>query len=207
MLFSLGEGGAPAPVVAGVVVVVVVVVVVSGAFSSFAHAAVIAPIAMTAQRPEIAASRRAEKRESMVRSYLSIYIYVLTWRGRPSGRRGRRPHSLYLLRCTPGGSVGAGGAMTGGVNRLPPVGLMLFSLGAGAGVAGEDVVVGVVVVVVEVSGAFCSSLAQDAVNAPIATIATPPATAASRRAKRDESMLVPIHMAATSRFLTSGRGR
>ena len=81
---------------------------------------------------------------------------------------------------------------------------MLFSLGAGADVAGEDVVVGVVVVVVEVSGAFCSSLAQDAVNAPIATIATPPATAASRRAKRDESMLVPIHMAATSRFLTSG---
>jgi hypothetical protein len=66
---------------------------------------------------------------------------------------------------------------------------MLFSVGAGGGAA--DVVVGVVVVVVvEVSGAFCSSLAQDAVNAPIATIATPPATAARRRAKRDDSMAV-----------------
>jgi hypothetical protein len=71
---------------------------------------------------------------------------------------------------------------------------MLFSVGAGAG-AGADVVVAVVVVVVVVvSGAFCSSLAQDAVNAPIATIATPPATAARRRVKRDDSMLVPIYM-------------
>ena len=44
--------------------------------------------------------------------------------------------------------------MTGGVKRLPPVGLMLFSPGAGdAGGAGEGVVV-VVVVVVVVSGAF-----------------------------------------------------
>ena len=34
--------------------------------------------------------------------------------------------------CCPGGTVGAGGAKTGGVNRLPPVGLMLFSVGAGA---------------------------------------------------------------------------
>jgi len=78
--------------------------------------------------------------------------------------------------------------LTGGVKRLPPVGLMLFSPGAGdAGGAGEGVVV-VVVVVVVVSGAFCSSLAQDAVSAPIATIAMPPATAARRRAKRDDSM-------------------
>jgi hypothetical protein len=38
-------------------------------------------------------------------------------------------------------AVGAGGAFTGGVNRLPPVGLIDFSVGAtgggGAGVAGE----------------------------------------------------------------------
>ena len=68
---------------------------------------------------------------------------------------------------------------------------MLFSVGDGAGGgAGEDVVVVVVVVVVvEVSGAFCSSLAQDADKPTIATIARPPATAARRRAKRDDSML------------------
>ena len=50
--------------------------------------------------------------------------------------------------------MGAGGAFTGGVNRLPPVGLIDFSVGStgggGAGVAGDVVVV---VVVVEVSGA------------------------------------------------------
>jgi len=90
MLFSDGDGGAPAPVVAGVVVVVVVVVV-SGAFSSLAQAAVIAPIAMIADRPEMATRRRPKRRESMVRSYLC-------------------PKPVYLLRCTPGGSVGAGGA-------------------------------------------------------------------------------------------------
>ena len=75
------------------------------------------------------------------------------------------------------------------------MGLMLFSVGDGGGGAGGDVVVGVVVVVVvEVSGAFCSSLAQDAVKPTIATIATPPATAARLRAKRHDSMLVPIYM-------------
>jgi hypothetical protein len=68
---------------------------------------------------------------------------------------------------------------------------MLFSGGA----AGEDVVVGVVVVVVvEVSGAFCFSLVHDAVKPTIATIATPPATAARRRANRDDSMLFPVFM-------------
>jgi len=75
MLFSPGAGGAPAPG-AGVVVVVVVVVVgvvVSGAFSSLAHPAVMAPIAMIAVRPEIAARRRPERRESMVQSYPSKY--------------------------------------------------------------------------------------------------------------------------------------
>jgi len=46
-------------------------------------------------------------------------------------------------------AVGAGGALTGGVNRLPPVGLIDFSVGAGAG-AGADVVALVVVVVVGV---------------------------------------------------------
>ncbi len=58
-------------------------------------------------------------------------------------------------------AVGAGGAFTGGVNRLPPVGLIDFSVGEGGGGAGGVVVV--VVVVVVVSGAFSSSLAHEAV--------------------------------------------
>jgi hypothetical protein len=89
MLFSLGAGGAPPPVGAGVVavVVVVVVVVVSGAFSSLAQAAVIAPIAMIAEAPEIAASRRPKRRESMCSP-----IHVLTRRGgRPREGDGLRP--------------------------------------------------------------------------------------------------------------------
>jgi hypothetical protein len=81
------------------------------------------------------------------------------------------------------------------------VGLMLFSVGAGAGAGGEVVVgVVVVVVVVEVSGAFCSSLAQDAVKPTIATIATPPATAARRRANRDDSMLFRIYLSICPRL-------
>jgi hypothetical protein len=49
----------------------------------------------------------------------------------------------------PGIAVGAAGALTGGVNRLPAVGLMVFSVGGGAsvGAAAGDVVVVVVVVV------------------------------------------------------------
>jgi hypothetical protein len=83
-------------------------------------------------------------------------------------------------------AVGAGGAFTGGVNRLPPVGLIDFSVGAGGGGAGvaADVVVVVVVVVVDVCGAFCSSLAHEAVKPTIVTTAAPPITAATRRAIR-----------------------
>jgi len=82
--------------------------------------------------------------------------------------------------------------LTGGVNRLPPVGLIDFSVGAGAG-AGADVVALVVVVVVVgvvVSGAF-SSLAQ-AESTPMAMIAPMPAVAARRRAVRPDLMMRPI---------------
>jgi hypothetical protein len=82
-------------------------------------------------------------------------------------------------------AVAGGGAFTGGVNRLPPVGLIDFSVGEGGGGAGvaADVVV-VVVVVVDVSGAFCSSFAHEAVKPTIVTTAAPPTTAATRRAIR-----------------------
>jgi hypothetical protein len=71
---------------------------------------------------------------------------------------------------------------------------MLFSVGDG-GAAGGDVVLGVVVVVVvEVSGAFCSCLAQDAVKPTIARITRPPATAERRRVIRSDCMLISILM-------------
>jgi hypothetical protein len=79
-------------------------------------------------------------------------------------------------------AVGAGGAFTGGVKRLPPVGLMDFSVGAGGAVA--DVGADVVVVVVVVSGAFGSSFAHEAVKPTIVTTAAPPISAATRRANR-----------------------
>jgi hypothetical protein len=67
------------------------------------------------------------------------------------------------------------------------VGLMLFSVGDGAGGGAADVVV---VVVVEVAGAFCSCLAQDADKPTIATIASPPATAETRRTIRCDSISI-----------------
>ena len=61
--------------------------------------------------------------------------------------------------CWPGGTLGAAGAVTPGVNRLGPVGLTPFSVGDG-GAALDD---GVVVVVVEVvEGACCPLLPQAA---------------------------------------------
>jgi hypothetical protein len=70
-------------------------------------------------------------------------------------------------------AVGAGGALTGGVKRLPPVGLIDFSVGVTEG-ADDGAVVVVVVVVVDVSGAF-SEPPHAAVRPTIATMAAPPA--------------------------------
>ena len=66
--------------------------------------------------------------------------------------------------------------MTEGVNRFPPVGLIDFSVGDTDGA--------VVLVVVDVSGAFSSSVPHAAVSPTIATIAVPPTAAAMRRAIR-----------------------
>jgi hypothetical protein len=78
---------------------------------------------------------------------------------------------------------GAGVADTGGVNRLPPVGSMLFSVGEGgllgAGVAVLNDVVGDVGVVV--AGAWVPLLAQPAVTAPIEATAMQPMTTFARR--------------------------
>jgi hypothetical protein len=99
------------------------------------------------------------------------------------------------VRCqwSPGMAVGAGGALTPGVNRLPPVGLSDFSVGATVG-ADDDGAAVVVVVVVDVSGAF-SPPPHAAVSPTIATIAAPPTAAATRRTRRFDlmmhSLLVP----------------
>jgi hypothetical protein len=68
-----------------------------------------------------------------------------------------------------------------GVNWLPPVGLMTFSVG--------DTVVVVVVVVVVLDGLTGALPPQAAVRLTIAMIAAPPATAGKRRARRRDLML------------------
>lgn len=78
--------------------------------------------------------------------------------------------------------MGAGGAMTCGENRLPPVGLRLFSVGAGGGALDGVVVVVVVVVVVDVvDGDFSLLVPQPAVNRPMVTRAAPPPASSRRR--------------------------
>src|SRR5262245_16342996 len=104
---------------------------------------------------------------------------------------------FYLLPGRlPGAGVGGPGALTGGENRLPPVGLIDFSTGeggGGAGVAGGGGVSAafdVVAVGVVGSGAF-SSFAQ-AESTPMARIAPMPAVATRRRAIRPDLMMGPI---------------
>jgi hypothetical protein len=91
-------------------------------------------------------------------------------------------------------AVGAGGAFTGGVNRLPPLGSIDFSVGAtddaGGAVVAVLLVVVVVVVGVLVSGAFAPC--PQAVSVPTAMIAPMPAVAARRRVNRADLMLSPI---------------
>src|SRR5690349_12399655 len=76
--------------------------------------------------------------------------------------------------CWPGGTFGAGLAVTPGVNRFPPVGLTPFSVGVGA--AALD---GEVVVVVVVDDGDCSPLLPQAVASP--PIAISAATAITKR--------------------------
>jgi hypothetical protein len=76
--------------------------------------------------------------------------------------------------------LGAGGATTGGVKRFPPVGLMLFSVGAGAALVGGAVVVVVVVVVVVDDGAWFPLVPQAAENALTAISTAPPANVSRR---------------------------
>ncbi|WP_173010242.1 hypothetical protein [Mycolicibacterium sp. P9-64] len=95
----------------------------------------------------------------------------------------------------PGMAVGGKGARTVGVNLFPPVGLMLFSVGAvgGAPGVGDSVVMVVVVGDSVLDGAFEPlplQLAIDAANP--ARIATPPKTRARRTAFEFSIMTSPI---------------
>lgn len=87
--------------------------------------------------------------------------------------------------------MGAGGARICGENKLPPVGLMPFSVGdGGAALDGGGVVVVVVVVVVDVVEGACSPpLPHPAVSKPIVTRSPPPATATKRRVDEFELMI------------------
>jgi hypothetical protein len=103
--------------------------------------------------------------------------------------------SYPVFSLFPGMAVGAGDAWTVGVNRFPPVGLMLFSVGAGGGAAGVGDCVVVVVVVGDwvVDGAFEPlplQLVIDAANP--ARTAAPPTTRARRTAFEFSIMTSPI---------------
>jgi hypothetical protein len=79
--------------------------------------------------------------------------------------------------------VGAGGALTGGLKLLPPVGLRPFSVGE------TDAEGAVVVVVVVVLDGPPDSLPPQAVSAPIEMRAATPRPAAARRVNRLFMML------------------
>lgn len=96
--------------------------------------------------------------------------------------------------------------MTCGENKLPPVGLMPFSVGAGGAalVGGADVVVVVVVVEVVdvVGGDFSLLVPQPAVRSPMVTRAAPPP--ASNRRRVDEFVRM-IQQLACRQLSTSKR--
>jgi hypothetical protein len=93
---------------------------------------------------------------------------------------------MSVCQLSPGSAVGAAGALTGGVKRLPPVGLMLFSVGATV----DDGAV-VVVVVVVLDGPPDSPPPQ-AVSTAAEMAAVMPTVAATRRVSRRFFMMCPI---------------
>jgi hypothetical protein len=99
------------------------------------------------------------------------------------------PYPVFSL--FPGMAVGAIGARTVGVNLFPPVGLMLFSVGAGGGAPGVGDCVVVVVVVGDwvVDGAFEPLPLQLAIEATIPASTATPATTRARRAVSEVSIM------------------
>ena len=135
------------------------------------HAAVRPPMATMASAPAAAPARRRRICESTLLSLSALIGYE-------------------PCRCTPGGSVGAGGASTLGVNRLPPFGSIDFSVGATVAdeVAGVVVDVVVVVVVVVLEGASLPFDPHAAVRPPNAISAAHPAVRPIRRTTTREAI-------------------
>jgi hypothetical protein len=103
--------------------------------------------------------------------------------------------------CEPGPTPGAPGAVTAGEKLLPPVGLMLFSVGdTDAG----DVVV---VVVVEVVDGASLPLPPQPASSPIVMIAAPPAATITRRPKGFELIVNILSLLAPLVVVTVDTGR
>ena len=112
--------------------------------------------------------------------------------------------------CWPGGTFGAAGAVTPGVNRLPPVGLTPFLVGDG-GAALNDGVVVVVVVVEVVEGVCCPPLPQ-AAKVPISISTEAQAMAIRRRLVRPVftihvPFVIEVLIATVDAGRFGGRGR
>ena len=99
------------------------------------------------------------------------------------------PYPVFSL--FPGMAVGAGDAWTVGVNKFPPAGLMLFSVGAGGGApwVADRVVVVVVVGGWVVDGAFEPLPLQLAIDAATPTRTAAPATTRARRTESEFSLM------------------
>jgi hypothetical protein len=129
---------------------------------------------------------------------LTILIDSLCRGDEPSNKLGSFSVPYPVFSLFPGTAVGAAGAWIGGVNRFPPVGLMLFSVGAGGGALGVG---GCVVVVVVgggcvVDGAFEPLPLQLAIDAANPARTAAPASARARRAgPRSSIMISPIDSA------------
>jgi hypothetical protein len=129
---------------------------------------------------------------------LTILIAAPCGGDEPSINRGSFPVPYPVFSRFPGMAVGATGARTVGVNRFPPVGLMLFSVGAGGGAPGAGDCVVVVVVVGDwvVDGGFAPLPLQLAIDAANPARTTAPATTRARRTgSRFSIMTSPIDSA------------
>jgi hypothetical protein len=105
--------------------------------------------------------------------------------------------------CEPGATPGAPGAVTAGEKLLPPVGLMLFSVGD----TDAELDGAVVVVVVEVVEGASLPLPPHPASSPIVMIAAPPAATIVRRPKGFELIVNILSLLAPLVVVTVDTGR
>jgi hypothetical protein len=116
---------------------------------------------------------------------LAILIGAPRRRNQPSINIGSFSVPYPVFSRFPGMAVGAGVAWTVGVNKFPPEGLTLFSVGAGGGApwVGDCVVLVVVVGDWVVDGAFEPLPLQLAIDAANPARTAAPATTRARRTR------------------------